>query len=1112
MSHLGYMRFPGHLVNNRFFESFISGFKTLNGGAVRAFTPLQQDMLDQLIAGNHFQVSSADVNCGSGKTTLTVGGTIGMLGDHDRMVVVTRPSKDTTPLLSQLKQLSATFSRGSARVGTFDNSSNSKEFVRHHDILVSSCVHFFDVARLVIDYFAEVSFGGEFRAVPKVYIIFDESHQLFGYMPRRTLDTFFGVDGCGPSPASAEADMLYRRWLVTEDMKLFHKRLSTATRLNASQRVITIRSLMGGRPKPFLFNVQRGLAYLHLHRRMGLHQCIFLSAGGEFVPGSDYVPPSAVIKRLMGSWFDVPVTKLLDGGANVDSFRQTKIFRIFRSGAEQVGGVSPQGYPLVYEAMMNIAFNWLIEGRLLFIMRRSQVDTFSELLNARIMEFGSYYSYTADKDYWNAVDSSNNPKFNIVICREDELNLLEGVNLLGIKAVYLFSIGRVSELLNKLQGIGRVGRIGQGRTYTFVMVDCATKANAKTEAYTEDALLHSLSSNSVYKPHIVDVLGAKVLSSTLTDIAVFRPTKGCWGNNPLSGERLRDLMSSISAANRRPVCRSLFYDTKTESYSCPYLHKGQRCAWYHPTEQDFISKRVISTLRCDIRHCRKGLFTGSAGSGIIDHCEDGYNAPIAPWAIAAEAVSVSTGSVSQKDYEAILDAMFPKLGETPQALRTVPNAKLKAATVPRPPSPPAAPPTRAIASTPKTINPATKPVCLFAVLGKWKCKNAREGKKCPFRHPEIPADKVTQEELEVARSQAIANRNRSAMKRQIESPMSKSKTVNVNKVVNAAKAPVQHGVHVASHTPKKASVVTPAVTTNIVDSISIENNDWRSVRSKGKKVARPARVSTAALLTRNAFDALSVDLAEQVSDTIDEIHTPAVVAEPCSYIAEVPSAPEPSSVLDTLKAQHAAELNLAMNLVSQFHDQGFSELSSPGQEITKRLSGSLILRALFCSGQACVSDHSWLSKERYGTLLSLVVADDSEAQRKVLCEVERYCRLHQFPLLESNQSQALLTHLFRGLFNTRIVEMSALLAWAEDGDAESDDESRRRALIQTASFLNYLKELELAIEEDEEECDWGTTASMKHQAPSVPEDVEDVKSSKELKKQRRLDRVLARTQ
>ncbi len=124
-------------------------------------------MLDEIIAGNRFQVTSSDVNCGSGKTTLTVRATIGMLNNHDKIIVVSRPSRGLTPLLQQFKELVANFSASQARVNQFPehSSQQASEVVIRSEVIVTSCINFIDVVQAIINE----------NVVCKVFIIFDES-------------------------------------------------------------------------------------------------------------------------------------------------------------------------------------------------------------------------------------------------------------------------------------------------------------------------------------------------------------------------------------------------------------------------------------------------------------------------------------------------------------------------------------------------------------------------------------------------------------------------------------------------------------------------------------------------------------------------------------------------------------------------------------------------------------------------------------------------------------------------------------------------------------------------------------------------------------------------
>jgi hypothetical protein len=69
------------------------------------------------------------------------------------------------------------------------------------------------------------------------------------------------------------------------------------------------------------------------------------------------------------------------------------------------------------------------------------------------------------------------------------------------------------------------------------------------------------------------------------------------------------------------------------------------------------------------------------------------------------------------------------------------------------------------------------PVCRFAVMGKMRCKNAREGKRCQYRHPEIAADNVTQEEILQAKEEALRSMNKTKSLKQ-DKGNSTSSTIN----------------------------------------------------------------------------------------------------------------------------------------------------------------------------------------------------------------------------------------------------------------------------------------------------------------------------------------------
>lgn len=177
-----------------YFESFLRGFKTLTSGGCN-FTPLQIQMLDEIIAGNHFQVSSPDLNCGSGKTTLTVAATVGSIGPADRIIVVSRLAKSASPLLSQMEVLVNRFSDGHAKVATVDRKDSIYEKVQRNQILIVPSSLFPDVIRVARSHLTHLHSSTSFSLLPpKIYLIFDESHQLFPAMSYLSLSQFFGQE------------------------------------------------------------------------------------------------------------------------------------------------------------------------------------------------------------------------------------------------------------------------------------------------------------------------------------------------------------------------------------------------------------------------------------------------------------------------------------------------------------------------------------------------------------------------------------------------------------------------------------------------------------------------------------------------------------------------------------------------------------------------------------------------------------------------------------------------------------------------------------------------------------------------------------------------------
>ena len=695
-SRLGYA-FPSYVSNNKYFDEFIAGFKR---SGVECFTQLQCQMLDELIHNRAFQVTSTDVSCGSGKTSLTVAATIGLFEEKDLIIFVNKPGRGESSLTRELKQLVEKFSGGPSmmRVSTVLNDVDAMQLVPESDVIITNCIALVIVLETLV---STHQLTGCSRR--KVHIIFDEAHKIFNH------------DGLTK----------LAEWTGQQDKETLDGKM--------------------GCIRPSLSYVEQALTQIYEFAKDQQSLTIvpvFLSAVGDFaaskfqkkgVEEEKKLCSSEVIEMCINQWMKTPVTKLVNTGNNSER-NYNCIFKIHREGAAQIGG-TVNGYALVYEAMMKIALHRLIEGRMLFIVRRQQVDTFAAMLDEKISESGPFFSYTTDRDYWNAIDEkTSKPLYNIVIVREDELDDLEGVNIEGLKAVYLFSLGKTRNLYQKMQGLGRVGRLGQEASYCFVMIDCATKKNGAIEAESSPFLLDAMKSNGTCRPQIVEVMGAKALLDIPSDIPVYKPN--FQEPTPMQLEKIK---RTIKKANLPQVCKYMRYSRKSGMYECPSIQQGYKCAWYHPRPTDFVANSTA--LKCcsfNTSYCKKGVFREGRCTCINSMVPI---APVTPDSMAWTARNPVHASV-------LSPAHFPKLGEEKIEQETANKEYLPAL------SKEAAP-----------LNPRlSRPVCRFAVMDMYKCKTRKQGKVCFFRHPEEAEDKVSDEEYLDTLKLSIENLNKNRKK------------------------------------------------------------------------------------------------------------------------------------------------------------------------------------------------------------------------------------------------------------------------------------------------------------------------------------------------------------
>lgn len=1128
---LGYS-FPCQVTSNKFFNEFIAGFK--RSGA-ESFTQLQCSMLDELLHNRAFQVTSPDVSCGSGKTSLTVAATIGLFNDNDKIVFVNKPGRGESSLTKELKQLVERYSGGPSMmtVSTILNGSDAGSLVPESDVIITNTIALDSVLRAVVDNALVLSQSTV--TTGKVYIIFDEAHKIFNHE--------------GLSKMAA--------WTLEQE-----KICSTST------------TVLESLSKPALSSVADAL--IQLQRSSVQHGClttvpIFLSAVGDFSTSNvkndseKKLSSSEVVDLCVGQWLNTTVTKLVNSGNNSER-SYNNIFKIHREGAAQIGGVDASGYVMVYEAMFKIAFTRLIKGRMLFIVRRQQVDTFSSLLDAKIKESGSFFSYTTDREYWNAIDQETlKPLYNIVIVREDELDDLEGVNIEGLRAVYLFSLGKTQNLYQKMQGLGRVGRLGQEASYCFVMIDCATKRNGAVEAESAPFLLDALNSNGTARPHIIEVKGAKALD-VQSNIPIYTPN--LMAPTPM---QLQDLQKDIRKANRPQVCKFMRYSPKSRTYECPSIQKGYKCAWYHPRPTDFISRST--TLKCcrfNISYCRKGVFREA------NCCCVNSMLPIAP--VTASTMAWTTNNPVQMT---VLSTHFPKLGE-----EQVPQ---KATALVDPCS-------HGIGNTIAAVNPRLeRPVCRFAAMDMYKCKTRRTGKLCFFRHPEEAEDCVTDDEYMEALRLSIQNLNKTKAKYgqkpivfspdlyskynypgrfkshlakpvvvKASPPVSKSlATVLTDEFNDSESSPLFSAVQtayciktavvaevkevtdvpsvsvVAGTSTKDDGVATCEVAfTSVVRNRKMSSSKRSSPEDSLSSVAKTSGCNYFQLLSGDATieDEEEVDTNENEADASSTQSPECIVAEAEQKRKQMEAKvaeEKADKVMEQEKALRKAQAVAAGALVSsELHGADLvARLVMTSKESSSSTTAAALVTA-FLSGQTATAlKYHLFSDEKYGLAVKHLLEEEAStkvtAQVRLLEAVEMFCHEQGFVKVDVKSGQKyLIDVLFRLMYAYELVEEDAFFEWYESsaGDSAGTDSSARaevklKAVMQSTDFFGWLLQ-----DAEESDCDNGEELSCANYGQTQPDTqpvtlvVEEEKQEehlskaerKALKQQRRQERVADR--
>ena len=87
----------------------------------------------------------------------------------------------------------------------------------------------------------------------------------------------------------------------------------------------------------------------------------------------------------------------------------------------------------IYEQIVNISMTYLTSGRNILICRPQQVGVLVDYISNEY----PHIRFTSNREHWQ------NPKYKIVLVREDELKELEGLNLEDLTSVYLLTISPI---------------------------------------------------------------------------------------------------------------------------------------------------------------------------------------------------------------------------------------------------------------------------------------------------------------------------------------------------------------------------------------------------------------------------------------------------------------------------------------------------------------------------------------------------------------------------------------------------------------------------------------------------------------------------------------------
>ena len=218
----------------------------------------------------------------------------------------------------------------------------------------------------------------------------------------------------------------------------------------------------------------------------------------------------------------------------------------------------------IWEQTIGIALTFLMDGRNLIVCKPQQVETFLKCITS---EYPAV-TVTSNRQYWE------DPRYKVIIVREDELVELEGLNIDGLSCVFLTTIAKERAIHRSFQAIGRVGRLGQTATRAFVFMDKSNSKNSERESGGQRILQENLMLVSQAK---------EVHVTSKTPLSAFNCRPFDHSISGLSETDKQALISKAQAlnaiANKICVCPLTISVGPNSSY-CSFKY----CKYVHPSD------------------------------------------------------------------------------------------------------------------------------------------------------------------------------------------------------------------------------------------------------------------------------------------------------------------------------------------------------------------------------------------------------------------------------------------------------------------------------------------------------------------------------------------------